>query len=26
MACVKCGNVMPAKSKFCSNCGAALSI
>lgn len=26
MACAKCGNVMPAKSKFCSNCGAALSI
>ena len=25
MSCHKCGNVMPPKSTFCSNCGAALS-
>jgi len=24
MACGQCGNVMPPKSKFCSNCGAAM--
>ena len=25
VGCPKCGNVMPAKSAFCSNCGTALS-
>jgi len=24
MSCHQCGNVMPPKSKFCANCGAAL--
>jgi hypothetical protein len=25
MACPKCGNIMPPKSTFCSNCGTALA-